>query len=55
MGTEQIEKGRGVCREVLLSLQGVQVQDDFLPLDLDSTDVILGMQWPQTLGEMKVS
>ena len=29
--------------------------EDFLSLDLGSTDVILGMKWLQTLGEIKVN
>lgn len=55
IGTRRIEKGRGVCREVLLSLPGVQIWDDFHPLDLGSMDVILGMQWLQMLREIKVN
>lgn len=31
------------------------VEDDFLPLELGSSDIILGMQWLRKLGEMKVN
>lgn len=55
MGTGRIEKSRGVCRSILVTFLEVQVLKDFLPLDLGSTDVILGAQWLQTLGEMKVN
>ncbi|KAI0524824.1 hypothetical protein KFK09_004212 [Dendrobium nobile] len=55
MGTGKVEMGRGVCREVVLMIQGIQVKEDFLPLELGSTDVILGMKWLRTLGETKIN
>ena len=55
MGTRKVEKSKEICRGLILLLPGVQVVKDFLPLDLGSTDVILGMKWLQTLGEMKVN
>ncbi|KAI0510225.1 hypothetical protein KFK09_010826 [Dendrobium nobile] len=53
MGTGKVEMGRGVCRGVVLKIQGIHVKEDFLSLELGSTDVILGMKWLQTLGETK--
>ncbi|PKU65835.1 hypothetical protein MA16_Dca009164 [Dendrobium catenatum] len=47
--------GRGVCRGVVLKIQGIHVKEYFLPLELGSTDVILGMKWLQTLGETKIN
>ncbi|PKU62016.1 hypothetical protein MA16_Dca012125 [Dendrobium catenatum] len=44
MGTGKVEMGRGVCRGVVLKIQGIHVKEDFLPLELGSTDVILGMK-----------
>ncbi|XP_020704066.2 uncharacterized protein LOC110115235 [Dendrobium catenatum] len=55
LGTGKVEMGRGVCRGVMLMIQGIQVREEFLPLELGSTDVILGMKWLQTLGETKVN
>ena len=55
MDTRKVRKSRGICREVILLLPRVQVVEDFLPLDLGSTDVILGMKWLQTLEKMKVN
>ena len=55
MGIEKVEKSRGIYKGLILLLPGVQVVEDFLPLDLESTYVILGMKWLQTLGEMKVN
>ncbi|PKU74134.1 hypothetical protein MA16_Dca026394 [Dendrobium catenatum] len=55
MGTGKVEMGRGVCKEVVLKIQGIQVKEDFLPMELGSTDVILGMKWLCTLGETKIN
>ncbi|XP_062088454.1 uncharacterized protein LOC133795014 [Humulus lupulus] len=51
LGSGQAVKGEGICRSVPLHLQGLEIIEDFLPLQLGSTDVILGVQWLQTLGE----
>lgn len=37
-----------------LSLQNVEVVEDFLPLELGSSNVIIGMNWLATLGETQV-
>lgn len=44
MGTEKMKNRRGVCRGLRLTLQGVDMREDFLPLELGSTDLILGMK-----------
>ncbi|XP_062093432.1 uncharacterized protein LOC133799409 [Humulus lupulus] len=49
MGTGQAIRGEGICRGVPLILQELEILDDFLPLPLDSTYVILGIQWLETL------
>ena len=43
----------GVCKGVVLQLQGITIVEDFLPLPLGSTDVILGLKWLATLGETR--
>ena len=40
----------GICRGVRLHLQGVEIIEDFIPLQLGSTNVILGIQWLETIG-----
>ena len=42
--------GKGVCRQVELQIQGLSIVQDFLSLDLGNSDLILGIQWLETLG-----
>lgn len=44
-------KGRGLCWNVRLEMQGCRVVSSFLPLSLGTADVILGCQWLETLGD----
>lgn len=55
MGTGVMVKEEGICKGVKLRLQNVTIEDDFLPLKLGSSDVILRMQWLRELGEMQVN
>lgn len=51
LGDGQAVKGAGICKGVLLQLPGgLVVEEDFLPLGLGNSDVILGVQWLETLG-----
>lgn len=43
MGIGLSVKGMGVCKGVVLSFPEVQVIEDFLPLELGSSDAVLGM------------
>ena len=45
-------RGMSICK-VILQLQGITIVEDFLPLPLGSTDVILGLKWLATLGETR--
>ena len=51
LGTGSVQ-GIGICREVTIYLQGIEILEDFLPFDLSSSDIILGIQWLETLGNM---
>lgn len=50
LGTGEAVTGIGKCEGVLLQLQGLCIREDFLPLTLGTSDVILGVQWLETLG-----
>ena len=50
LGTGETVQGEGVCKGVVLDLQGVTIVEDFLILPLGSSDVILGIQWLEKLG-----
>jgi hypothetical protein len=55
MGNGDSAKGIGLCSGVRLLLQGIEIRDDFLPLKLGSTDVILGIKWLATLGVTQIN
>lgn len=42
LGTGSLVR-EGICRGVLLQFPGAEIIEDFLPLELGNTDVILGI------------
>ena len=40
---------QGICHGVRLQLQGIEIIEDFIPLKLGSIDIILGIQWLETI------
>ena len=55
LGNGGIATSRGTCKGLVLAFSEVQVMEDFIPLELGSTDAILGIKWLQTLGEVKMN
>uniref|UniRef100_A0A803PSM5 RNA-directed DNA polymerase n=1 Tax=Cannabis sativa TaxID=3483 RepID=A0A803PSM5_CANSA len=55
LGTGDRVKAEGVCSQVTLELGALRVVTDFLPLELGGADVILGVKWLETLGNMQVN
>lgn len=45
-------KGEGVCRAVPLEVQGVRITQDFFPFELGGADVVLGVTWLSSLGDI---
>lgn len=52
LGTGDSVQGRGICKSVVLEVQGMVIVEFFLPLELGNSDVILGIQWLEKLGTM---
>lgn len=55
MGIEEPVKGSGECKKVPMRLQGLMVIEDYFPLPLGNSDLILGIQWLEKLGTMSVN
>ena len=52
VGNGQREFNQGICRDVILMMQGIEVQQHFFLLNLRGTDVVLGMDWSESLGKI---
>ncbi|KAL4592534.1 hypothetical protein LXL04_005533 [Taraxacum kok-saghyz] len=50
LGTRVTVQGTGECKDVELHVQGLQLKENFLPLTLGNSDIILGVQWLEKLG-----
>jgi len=45
----------GVCSQLTITLQRLQVQQDFYVFDLGNVDIVLGMEWLAQLGEFRAN
>lgn len=50
LGNGEAIRGTGECKGVRLKLEEVEIWEDFLPLKLGNSDLILGVQWLEKLG-----
>jgi len=55
VGTGQISKDSGFCEKLDLVVQGVIISQPFFLLNLGNIDVVLGMTWIASLGEIKAN
>lgn len=54
VGTGLQVQGSSVCKNVLLQLQEIQIESDFILFEPGGADMILGVQWLRTLGKCEV-
>lgn len=52
LGTGETVQGTGECLGVVLEIQGLTIVEDYLPLPLGNSDLILGISWLEKLGTM---
>lgn len=52
LGMGETVQSQGECKSVILQLQGLTIIEDFLPIALGNSDLILGLQWLEKLGTM---
>ncbi|XP_031256097.1 uncharacterized protein K02A2.6-like [Pistacia vera] len=45
-------KGEGVCRQVTLDVQGIQIRQDFFSFELEGADIVLGITWLSSLRDV---
>lgn len=55
LGTGGNVRIEGICSQVELDLGALRVMTDFMSLELGGADVILGIKWLETLGNMQVN
>ena len=55
VGNGQVEKSKGVCRNVAVWVQGNEIRQHFFLMELGGTDVILGVDWLASLGDIKAN
>lgn len=45
LGSGESIRGKGICKGIALEMQGLTMVEDFLPIALGGTKIILGMQY----------
>ncbi|GJV00618.1 putative mitochondrial protein [Tanacetum coccineum] len=55
LGNGETTRSKGSCKGLVVVFPEIQVFEDFLPLELGSTDAILGIKWLQTLRDVKMN
>ena len=53
VGNGAIEEGHGVCRDLQIWVQEVQIIQNFFILELGRSEVVLGVDWLASLGPFK--
>lgn len=53
LGNGRCEKSQGCCKNLMLTMQGYTYVGDFFLFDLGGLDVVLGMTWLASLGDVR--
>ncbi|XP_038907170.1 uncharacterized protein LOC120092972 [Benincasa hispida] len=53
LGTGKSVRTNGICKGVVLNLPNLTIINDFFPIPLGSADVVMGVQWLMTLGQVE--
>ncbi|KAF7838717.1 Retrovirus-related Pol polyprotein from transposon 17.6 [Senna tora] len=54
-GMGHVAKGQGICRGLKVEMQGAEIKQNFYLFNLGEVDVILGIEWLESLGEVNVN
>lgn len=55
LGDDRKVTGIGRCEGIQLMVSELTIRQDFLPFSLGGVDIILGMEWLKSLGEVKIN
>ncbi|KAF7802166.1 putative mitochondrial protein [Senna tora] len=55
VGDGHVVKGQGICKGLQVEMQGAHVKQNFYLFNLGEIDVILGIEWLESLGEVSVN
>lgn len=53
MGNGDSIRGTGLCENVVILLGEAVVKENFLPIELGNSDIILGVEWLEKLGTVE--
>lgn len=55
LGNGECVKSQGVCKNLEVIIQGVPITQHYFLLELGGTDLVLGMDWLESLGDIKAN
>lgn len=55
MGNGDRERNKGVCKDLKVQIQGIGIQQNFFNLELRGTNLVLGMDWLASLGNIEAN
>lgn len=55
VGTGAVIENNGVCKQLSWKLQGMEIIQNFFILELGGTEVVLGMDWLASQGDIEAN